>query len=157
MKRRMMLAAAVVLAWSAAAAAQQTLTMPPDGGNQRAEAVQQIGLVRVSVEYSSPDVHGPTGEDRRGKIWGTLVPYGIHDLGFNNAQGSVARRRKREHGAHRVPSGQDSGAAASGRPLRAAHARRREGMDADTLEELDVVGQLQLRPGRRRAARDGDA
>ena len=86
MQGRMLLAAAAVMAASATAAAQ-TLTTPPDGGNQRSEVIQQIGLVRVSVEYSSPDVHGPAGEDRRGKIWGTLVPYGIHDLGFNNAKG----------------------------------------------------------------------
>ena len=65
----------------------QTLTLPPSGDNQRSEVSQQIGLVRVAVEYSSPDVHGPAGEDRRGKIWGTLVPWGIHDLGFNNRKG----------------------------------------------------------------------
>lgn len=87
MKGRMLLVAATMMAASATAAAQTALTMPPDGGNQRAEVTQQIGLVRVSVEYSSPDVHGPNGEDRRGKIWGALVPYGIHDLGFNNAKG----------------------------------------------------------------------
>src|SRR5687768_4182820 len=87
MTGRMLLVAATMMAASATAAAQTTLTMPPDGGNQRAEVAQQIGLVRVSVEYSSPDVHGPNGEDRRGKIWGALVPYGIHDLGFNNAKG----------------------------------------------------------------------
>ena len=44
-------------------------------------------MVKVSIEYSSPDVHGPNGEDRRGKIWGALVPYGIYDLGFNNRKG----------------------------------------------------------------------
>ena len=87
MKGRMLLAAAAIIGASATATAQTSLTMPPDGGNQRSEVVQQIGLVRVAVEYSSPDVHGPNGEDRRGKIWGTLVPYGIHDLGFNNAKG----------------------------------------------------------------------
>ncbi|HET7220448.1 MAG TPA: DUF2911 domain-containing protein [Vicinamibacterales bacterium] len=65
----------------------QSITLPPDGDNQRAEVIQQIGLVRASVEYSSPDVHAPNGEDRRGKIWGTLVPWGIYDLGFNNRKG----------------------------------------------------------------------
>jgi tetratricopeptide (TPR) repeat protein len=65
----------------------QSITLPPDGDNQRGEVVQQIGLVRASVEYSSPDVHGPNGEDRRGKIWGGLVPWGIYDLGFNNRKG----------------------------------------------------------------------
>ena len=86
MKRVMSLVSAAVLAGSSTAAAQ-SLTLPPDGSNQRAEIIQHIGLVRASVEYSSPDVHGPAGEDRRGKIWGGLVPYGIHDLGFNNAKG----------------------------------------------------------------------
>jgi tetratricopeptide (TPR) repeat protein len=77
-----------VLALAAAAgSAAQTITLPPNGDNQRAEVIQHIGLVRASIEYSSPDVHGPGGEDRRGKIWGGLVPWGIHDLGFNNTKG----------------------------------------------------------------------
>ena len=80
------LVAAVALAAGATAAAQ-TLTLPPSGDNQRSQVTQQIGLVRVTLDYSSPDVHGPNGEDRRGKIWGALVPYGIHDLGFNGRQG----------------------------------------------------------------------
>jgi tetratricopeptide (TPR) repeat protein len=61
--------------------------MPPSGDNQKASVTQHIGLVKVTVEYSSPDVTGPAGENRRGKIWGGLVPYGIHDLGFNNRRG----------------------------------------------------------------------
>jgi Tfp pilus assembly protein PilF len=87
MTRLTLLASAAFLAASATSFAQQTLTLPPSGENQRSEVDQQIGLVRVSVEYSSPDVHGPAGEDRRGKIWGGLVPWGIHDLGFNNKKG----------------------------------------------------------------------
>ena len=83
-----------------AAAQTQSITLPPNGDNQRCEVIQQIGLVRASIEYSSPDVHAPNGDDRRGKIWGTLVPWGIHDLGFNNRKGPVARRRQREHGLH---------------------------------------------------------
>jgi tetratricopeptide (TPR) repeat protein len=78
--------AALLLAASAPAFAQ-SVTLPPSGDNQRSEVTQQIGLVKVSIEYNSPDVHGPQGEDRRGKIWGALVPYGIHDLGFNNRKG----------------------------------------------------------------------
>jgi tetratricopeptide (TPR) repeat protein len=65
----------------------QSITLPPSGDNQRSEVTQQIGMVRASIEYSSPDVHAPNGDDRRGKIWGTLVPWGIHDLGFNNRKG----------------------------------------------------------------------
>ena len=71
----------------AATAAAQSITLPPDGDNQRSEVTQQIGRVSVSIAYGSPDVHAPNGDDRRGKIFGTLVPYGIHDLGFNNRKG----------------------------------------------------------------------
>ncbi len=66
------------------AAAQAGLTLPPDGDNQRSTATQQMGLVRVTLDYSSPDVHGPNGEDRKGKIWGGLVPYGMTNLGFGS-------------------------------------------------------------------------
>jgi tetratricopeptide (TPR) repeat protein len=87
MTRVMMLSSAAFLAASMSGAAQQTITLPPDGDNQRSHVTQQIGMVRATIEYSSPDVRGPNGDDRRGKIWGTLVPWGIHDLGFNNRKG----------------------------------------------------------------------
>jgi hypothetical protein len=77
---------AVALALAATASAQ-TVSLPPSGNNQRATVTQHIGLVTVSIDYSSPRVVSPTGEDRRGKIWGTLVPWGIHDLGFNDRRG----------------------------------------------------------------------
>ncbi len=86
MTRCFALALATTVALSATAAAQ-SLTLPPDGDNQRSEVTQQIGRVSVSIAYGSPDVHAPNGDDRRGKIFGTLVPYGIHDLGFNNRKG----------------------------------------------------------------------
>jgi tetratricopeptide (TPR) repeat protein len=60
----------------------QGISVPPNGDNQRSSVTQHIGLVKVSIDYSSPDVHAPNGEDRRGKIWGTLVPYGVTNLGF---------------------------------------------------------------------------
>jgi hypothetical protein len=66
------------------AAADGGLTTPPSGGNQRSTVEQKIGLVKVSIEYSSPHVHSPAGEDRRGKIWGELVPYGMQNLGFGS-------------------------------------------------------------------------
>jgi tetratricopeptide (TPR) repeat protein len=62
------------------------LTLPPSGGNQKAAVTQYIGPVRVSIEYSSPAVHGPDGKDRRGQIWGKLVAYGLTDLGFGPRQ-----------------------------------------------------------------------
>jgi hypothetical protein len=60
------------------------LTLPPSGNNQKAAATQFIGPIRISIEYSSPAVHGPDGKDRRGQIWGKLVPYGLTNLGFGN-------------------------------------------------------------------------
>jgi tetratricopeptide (TPR) repeat protein len=74
----------VALALAPRAARAQSITTPPSGDNQRASVMQGIGLVEVRIDYSSPDVHGPNGEDRSGKIWGGLVPYGLSDLGFNN-------------------------------------------------------------------------
>ena len=58
------------------------LTLPYSGNNQKAVVTQFIGPVKVTIEYSSPKVHAPNGDDRRGKIWGKLVPYGMADLGF---------------------------------------------------------------------------
>jgi hypothetical protein len=75
------LALAAILA-APAAAQFGGLTLPPSGDNQHSSVTQGIGPVRINITYNSPDVHGPQGEDRRGKIWGTLVPYGLADLGF---------------------------------------------------------------------------
>jgi hypothetical protein len=58
------------------------LTLPPSGDNQKASVTQFVGPVKVTIDYSSPAVHGPSGSnDRRGQIWGKLVPYGMTDLG----------------------------------------------------------------------------
>jgi hypothetical protein len=76
------LAVAAALGLVGAAAAQSPgVTLPPSGNNERQTVIQQIGLVRVSVDYSSPHVHSPLGDDRKGKIWGQLVPYGMAALG----------------------------------------------------------------------------
>ena len=73
---------ALIVAAAPAAAQLASITVPPSGGNQRATTTQGIGLVKVTIDYSSPHVHSPAGEDRRGKIWGGLVPYGMANLGF---------------------------------------------------------------------------
>jgi len=62
------------------------LTLLPSRNNQKTAAVQLIGPVRVSIEYSSPKVHGPDGKDRRGQVWGKLVPYHLSDQGFGNGK-----------------------------------------------------------------------
>lgn len=84
MNHRFLIAAAVAL--MALSASAQVLTLPPSGGNERATVIQHIGLVTVSIDYSSPHVHSPQGQDRRGKIWGTLVPWGMANLGFGTCK-----------------------------------------------------------------------
>jgi hypothetical protein len=75
--------AVVVLAGGAHVATAKDITLPPSGDNQFCSVTQGIGIVRVTVEYSSPNVHAPDGHDRKGHIWGELVPYGLADLGYN--------------------------------------------------------------------------
>lgn len=83
--RLTLLAVAAALGLAGSAAAQfPGVTLPPSGGNQRQTVIQQIGIVRVSIDYSSPHVHSPAGEDRKGKIWGKLVPYGLANLNFGS-------------------------------------------------------------------------
>lgn len=73
------------------------LTLPPSGNNQKASVSQFIGPVQVSIEYSSPAVHGPDGKDRRGQIWGKLVPYGMTNLVFGNGKPSPWRAGANEN------------------------------------------------------------
>ena len=75
------LIAVLALAFAVPAAAQ-SVTLPPSGDNQKSTIIQHLGLATVTVDYSSPDVHAPDGSDRRGKIWGGLVPYGWNEEGF---------------------------------------------------------------------------
>lgn len=62
-----------------------SLSTPPSGNNQKARVIQDIGPVKVSIAYSSPRVT-LRGDDRRGKIWGQLVPYGLTELDFNDCK-----------------------------------------------------------------------
>jgi tetratricopeptide (TPR) repeat protein len=54
------------------------MTLPPSGNNQKSEVAQYLGLVKVSITYSSPDVGGR-------EIWGKLVPYGLNNLSFGKS------------------------------------------------------------------------
>jgi hypothetical protein len=85
------LAAAALLATPAAAQLFEGVTIPPAdsdidshsrGGAQHALVSQDIDPVRLTIDYSRPHVHSPTGVDRRGKIWGkgNLVEYGMATL-----------------------------------------------------------------------------
>jgi hypothetical protein len=75
----------------------QTLTLPKSGNNQKALVSQWMGPVEVTFIYNSPDVTGPEGESRSGKIWGQLVPYGMNNLGFGTARESPWRAGANEN------------------------------------------------------------
>ncbi len=80
-----------------AAVIGQSITLPPSGGNQKAHVVQWMGIVKVSFTYNSPDVTDPAGQDRTGKIWGQLVPWGMVNLGFGTAEESPWRAGANEN------------------------------------------------------------
>ncbi len=63
----------------------QTVTVPRDV-SQMAEVTQTVGLTGITVKYSRPSVTDRQGNDRTGKIWGTLVPYGFNIDGFGNGK-----------------------------------------------------------------------
>jgi Protein of unknown function (DUF2911) len=74
---------ALLFAYSSLAYAQfGGITVPPNGDNQHSITTQYIGPVAITIDYNSPNVHAPDGTDRRGKIWGTLVPYGMGKEAF---------------------------------------------------------------------------
>lgn len=75
----------------------QGLTTPPSGDNQKSKVTQYIGPVEVSISYSSPDVHGPNGEDRTGKIWGEVAHYGFIDQGFGPSKAAPWRAGANEN------------------------------------------------------------
>jgi len=76
------LAVATAGMFLAASLTAQTLPLPPSGENQPSSVSQGIGPVKVTIDYHSPKVIRGTN-DRRGKIWGTLVPYGLQPgLGY---------------------------------------------------------------------------
>lgn len=54
------------------------MTLPPSGNNQKSEVTQNLGLVKVTIAYSSPDVAGR-------EIWGKVVPYGLTNLNFGKS------------------------------------------------------------------------
>jgi tetratricopeptide (TPR) repeat protein len=84
---RLFSALAVCALFCAAGVADaKDITLPPSGDNQFSSVTQGIGLVRVSVEYNSPNVHAPDGRDRSGHIWGELVPFGLYDLAYNDCK-----------------------------------------------------------------------
>lgn len=62
-----------IISWS-------QMALPPSGNNQKSEVSQFMGLAKVTIVYSSPDVAGR-------EIWGKLVPYGLSNLNFARSTG----------------------------------------------------------------------
>lgn len=73
------------------------VNLPPNGNNQRSVVKQYMGMAYVGFDYHSPDVHAPDGTDRRGHIWGELVPYGLNNLGFGPSQAAPWRAGANEN------------------------------------------------------------
>src|SRR5688572_14345418 len=86
-----------LITFMAGSAYSQGLTLPPSGDNQKSKVTQWIGPVAVTVHYSSPNVTGPGGEDRKGKIWGELVHYGFIDQGFGSSKAAPWRAGANEN------------------------------------------------------------
>lgn len=85
------------LAFIAGKGFTQGLTLPPSGDNQKASVTQWIGPVSVTINYSSPNVHAPNGNDRTGHIWGELVHYGFIDQGFGSSKAAPWRAGANEN------------------------------------------------------------
>jgi tetratricopeptide (TPR) repeat protein len=95
MKKKVVVIALVILCMPIAAFGQELseLSLPPGGNgrSQRAEVSQWIGLVKITIAYHSPSVHGRGGADRNGHIWGELIPYGFFDEGFGPSKATPWR------------------------------------------------------------------
>ncbi|MGA7991268.1 MAG: DUF2911 domain-containing protein, partial [Thermoanaerobaculia bacterium] len=78
-------AIATLVSLSSRSLTAQPHHLPASGDNQRASVMQQVGPVEVTISYASPRVV-LRGNDRRGKIWGGLVPYGLTELDFNDCK-----------------------------------------------------------------------
>lgn len=70
---------------------QSEISLPPNGNNQRAEVSQWIGLVKITIAYHSPNIHGGRGVDRTGHLWGEFIPYGFFDEGFGPSRSTPWR------------------------------------------------------------------
>jgi hypothetical protein len=71
----------------------KSLTVEPDGGNRKASVSEQIGIVKIEINYSRPGVKG-----REGKIWNTPVAhYGFIDQGHGTSMSTPWRAGANEN------------------------------------------------------------
>lgn len=83
----------LLLIVSSVSAQIMPLTAEPDGGNKKASVSEQIGIVKIAINYSRPGVKG-----REGKIWGTNVAhYGFVDQGHGTSYSAPWRAGANEN------------------------------------------------------------
>ena len=71
----------------------EPITIEPDGGNKKASVSEQIGIVKIRIDYNRPGVKG-----REGKIWNTPVAhYGFADLGHGTTHAAPWRAGANEN------------------------------------------------------------
>lgn len=76
-----------------AASQAQPLTTEPDGGNRKASVSEQIGIVKIEINYGRPGVKG-----REGKIYNTSVAhYGFVDQGHGTSYSAPWRAGANEN------------------------------------------------------------
>src|SRR5215510_8281321 len=69
------------------------LTLEPDGGNRKASISEQVGIVKIIIDYNRPRVKG-----REGKIWNTPVAHcGFVDLGHGTSHAAPWRAGANEN------------------------------------------------------------
>ncbi len=69
------------------------LTAEPDGDNKKASVSEQIGIVKIVINYSRPGVRG-----REGKLWNTPVAhYGFADQGHGTSYSTPWRAGANEN------------------------------------------------------------
>jgi hypothetical protein len=83
----------LILTSPAAVSQVMPLTLEPDGGNKKASVSEQIGIVKITINYSRPGVKG-----REGKIWNTNVAhYGFVDQGHGTSNAAPWRAGANEN------------------------------------------------------------
>ncbi|NNE98299.1 MAG: DUF2911 domain-containing protein [Pyrinomonadaceae bacterium] len=73
----------IFVAFSSYSLSQNVTT--PRNASPAAQLKQRIGLTDITVKYSRPKIT-LRGNDRTGKIWGQLVPYGLQKVNFPKPQ-----------------------------------------------------------------------
>ena len=69
------------------------LTLEPDGGNKKASVSEQVGIIKITINYSRPGVKG-----REGIIWNTPVAhYGFVDQGHGTSTAAPWRAGANEN------------------------------------------------------------